>query len=635
MESGADAPEQLVGVADAARRLDLTSQRVRQLAKVGALPPPVGRIGRQSVWRWRDIAVWAAATGRLPVEEAGGRQVVRAWLPGRHAVRVALVDAVESWGDGAGSVHVRVWEAPLDSDEPPVVVLGNLDDTTGQSVTNRIEDVAMEIGARHLGTRALRAQFYDHWAGGGADGQFHQVTFTVHDEPSRTWRQPGGRQASRDAARLLGATLGMPEWRRADRAEVEGLVGERVAVYLPGTYTAAMVRAVSESPIGRVGAVWDPGFSRATAEAALLLPADLPEQAAARAATARRALDEAARAAITVTEQSLDAPVWLVAPQTPEAEALAAMADESLLSDHDLLWRGLTWIRGLLSEADPEERRSLVSSVRPGWARLAWHEAGIPEPDNPRDGALGPVALPEDLLDVADQQHLSTTLTQRTHLQLVEAAVVGHLAHNCAAYEAWDVPAARPAGPFRIGSPTVTRYLSQLRWHIPGRDNKDRTDRLAVRLGAEAASGADEAFDPDGNLVLRSADRRSFALEWPAVHRRRPDELAAATVRADPSRRTGAQPVFLELPEKTIVPLPSEPSWHPTHDYTWGYPGTGPENLARAVLWAVDRAVSDAGEDFRARAAETVHGLVRSGHPPSWQLRDVIRSARPLAAEGP
>jgi len=70
------------------------------------------------------------------------------------------------------------------------------------------------------------------------------------------------------------------------------------------------------------------------------------------------------------------------------------------------------------------------------------------------------------------------------------------------------------------------------------------------------------------------------------------------------------------------------PAWRPTHDYTWGYPGTGPDNLARAVLHAVQCAAGHPdGGDFPVRAADAVHDLVRSCAPPSWPLRDVILAA--------
>lgn len=622
MESHQGDADELVGVSEIARRLGLTAQRVRQLAGTGQAPPPAGRIGRQSVWRWQDVAVWAAATGRLPAEIAQGRQAVRAWLPGRHVRRVLLIDAVEQWGDGAGEVHVRVWDAPEHPDEPPVVVLGNLDDYLGQTVTNRFEDVAMEVGARHLGPRALAAQFYDHWAAADGDAQFHHVAFTVQQGGPRSLWRPTARRTRDNAVRQLGALLTAPTWRPAPRREVESLTGTRLDVYLPGTYTSDLIRAVADSSDRRLGAVWDPGSSRATAAAALTLAAGSAEQAAARAAAARHALDEAERASRVVAVQAAGAPVWLVAPELPDVPRLTALADPGLLEDHDRLWQALAWVRGVQREIDPEARASLVPSVRPGWARLAWHEAGVAEPRDPRAGALGPIVLPEDLLGPSAPPRQWTPLEDLRH---VEAAIVAVLGRACAAFDAWDVPATRPAGPFTTGTPTVMRYLAQLAWDEPGRRDPTRTHRLAARLGG--AAGAREATDPDGNFVLRSADGARIAVEWPAVHRRPTAELAGAVVRADPARRTGALPVFLELPDMTLVPLPSEPSWRATHEYTWGHPGTGPDNLAGAVMAAADCAAGHPGGDFLARAADVVQRMVRSGEPPSWPLRDILMAA--------
>ncbi len=51
--------EDLVTGAEAARRLGLSRERVRQLASRPEFPEPVGRIGNAIVWRWAEVEKWS------------------------------------------------------------------------------------------------------------------------------------------------------------------------------------------------------------------------------------------------------------------------------------------------------------------------------------------------------------------------------------------------------------------------------------------------------------------------------------------------------------------------------------------------------------------------------------------------
>jgi hypothetical protein len=57
--------EDFVIAADIARRLKVSSERVRQWRESEEFPQPVGKLGRSLVWRWRDVQRWARKTGRL------------------------------------------------------------------------------------------------------------------------------------------------------------------------------------------------------------------------------------------------------------------------------------------------------------------------------------------------------------------------------------------------------------------------------------------------------------------------------------------------------------------------------------------------------------------------------------------
>ena len=54
----------LVTGAEAARRLGISRERLRQLATREDFPAPLGVLGRATVWRASDIAEWAAAHER-------------------------------------------------------------------------------------------------------------------------------------------------------------------------------------------------------------------------------------------------------------------------------------------------------------------------------------------------------------------------------------------------------------------------------------------------------------------------------------------------------------------------------------------------------------------------------------------
>lgn len=56
--------EDLVTGAEAARRLGVSRERLRQLSAREDFPPPLGVLGRAKVWSNTDIARWAAAQDR-------------------------------------------------------------------------------------------------------------------------------------------------------------------------------------------------------------------------------------------------------------------------------------------------------------------------------------------------------------------------------------------------------------------------------------------------------------------------------------------------------------------------------------------------------------------------------------------
>lgn len=639
--------EELVGASEAASRLAVTPERIRQLARARELPAPAGKIGRQDVWRWPDLASWAVATGRLPASLGEGRQAVRAWQPVVAAMR-KVVDEVMVWDGGRALTHVRIWEPEADTAEPAVVVIGNLEDSDGMSATNAIEDVAMLVAARHLGARGLQAQFYDHWSRGPADAPtYAHVTFTVAP-PDGTVRPRRG--IDRATVRTLGGALASPRWRETDAQEVERLIGEPLHGFTAGTYTAAMVNTVRDHPDTPISALWDPeGAVYAAAAYGWLTDTGAASPGcalrresyvgAARQVLAWHAVTGRERAARDIAWQEPDAPVLLVLPELPHANDLRVAATAATYVGHELVWQVLGEARRELAAADPVDGQSLVPARHGGLTRLAWWEAGTPEPVDPRDGVLGRVVTPSDVLGPLGVRTGDQGLDDVSLVRAVERAASYWLQEHCEAVDDWDVPSARPAGPFRTGGATCERYLATVRWHEPRPGDRPRLARLAAlgrpsspgarRRGKHPTAGA--GTDPAGRLVALSRDRKTYSLEWPVGPG--PDLTASETlpdavVRADQHRQGGNAPVFVELPDGPVLPLPSRAGWGTGHEYTWGYSGTGPTNLAAAVTDLALRAAVAAGVPADADdVARAVRGRVRSGRTPAWPIRQILDEA--------
>jgi predicted DNA-binding transcriptional regulator AlpA len=63
---GVEWPDELVNGGEVARRLQLSRERVRQMLaeEPPQFPRPVAETERDKIWRWGDVAEWAAATAR-------------------------------------------------------------------------------------------------------------------------------------------------------------------------------------------------------------------------------------------------------------------------------------------------------------------------------------------------------------------------------------------------------------------------------------------------------------------------------------------------------------------------------------------------------------------------------------------
>lgn len=634
---------ELVGVADVATRLSLTAERVRQLAKSGQMPEPVGELGRRQVWDWREVEAWARSEGRLAEPDGPGdgevRQVTRSRRNQPVGTLRLVVDELMKWGSRDSEIcHIRVWSPPPDSDQGQVVLLGQLEDRAA-SISNSVEQVIMVAAARYLGRQWRDAQFYQYSPAGMLDDAdvFLHVSFSVRDLRGRPRSIFTGAQA---AAKALGAEVLDPDWRTVSVEDFEHLTGDSPRMWAAGTYTRALVALAANE--GAYDIVWDP--ERATDLAALAVEVARSGDADAVVAGIRVSLTRAQReatfavlaaAAATAYQRALDdvdtqradAAIVLHPPVLPcEAQILdprVASAPEDI--DPHLVWDALTAFRQSLIDYRYDkgtavldrERALLAEGQLGGWVQLHWADAGVDESESERDGWGGPIALPEDLIG-AEPRTAKEIAPVRAVLLL--DTLSAYLADNWDDWSAHDRPIFTPSAPLSATGPLARRYLDQLKW-IPIEDaDQDRVRRLPNRPELTRA-----AMDSDGWLVAKP-NRGWFVCEWP-VGGPRDSDLAACRVQADRPARQGSTPVFLSWPDGRLSPLPSGGRGLDTNTYAWGYGGGGPWNLIAAVVDLLERATA-AGELDLHTAMEVAREHVASPRTPDWQVSELIAEVR-------
>ena len=104
-------------------------------------------------------------------------------------------------------------------EDAPVVIVSELPDNPGTSVTNAIEKIAAEVMDAHRFAMGRAPVFVEHYppiVTGGRDETFEQVVF-AHHEVREVMR--GG---------IWHKEIGSPTWAHLSRREVEVLVGSTV-----------------------------------------------------------------------------------------------------------------------------------------------------------------------------------------------------------------------------------------------------------------------------------------------------------------------------------------------------------------------------------------------------------------------
>lgn len=634
---------ELVGVAEVAARLSLTAERVRQLAKSGAMPEALGELGRRVVWDWRDVESWARNEGRLGPAGDESRQVANPWRQRPRGSLRLVVDELLRWGPRDHDVcHVRVWAPPAGSPESQIVLLGQLQDQVS-SVTNNVEQVAMVTAARHLGPQWRVAQFFQYSPATLLDDAdvFLNVRFTIR--MARPGRRRTGSSEHIAAVQALGAELIDPDWRTTTIGELEHLTGDSPRIWAPGTYTRALVEA-ADATGGSLELVWDPARAAdLSALAAEIAKPDVHKIGALRVSlpdVQRTALEyligDAALSAYETARQDIatqptDPAIALRPPRLTDEARLQATASHGRLEDvdpHDL-WDALVVLREALmnecfdvSEEMQRQRLLLVPGVHGGWVPLHWADAGVDEPQSPREGWGGPIAVPDDLiLDAEETQPIDAAV--RT--QLLLDTLANHLAESWPEWSWHDVPLFMPSTVVSATGPLSRSYLDQLTWHPATSADQGRRRRLT-----NGEQLAHTGIDPDGWLVAMPKDRRWFVSEWPVSGPADPT-LVDCRIRADRPDGHGSTPVYLTHPDGRIGLLPSAGHRHHGNSYAWGYGGGGPWDLTAAVVDLLLRAEPDLNA---AAAEEVVFERVAGPRTPDWPVGDLLAETRRRRSRG-
>jgi hypothetical protein len=639
-------------VAEVGARLGISAERVRQLAKSGEMPDPVGRLGRQLVWQWIDVEVWAIGQGRFPLSADKSQHSQRTEPKGTSGGSRLVVDEVMEFGrKNRNACHVRVWAPTSGSTGAHVVLLGHLNEFRGTGLTNDIESAAMTAARRYLGRSWRRAQFFQYTPAGGLfeSGEFSRVTFTIRERRPRSRKRTRGRVES-DLIDVMGGELCDPVWRPTNVDEIAELTGDLPRTWMPGVYTSELIKATAELPPGWPETTWDPANARSLSHLASTLemvrstssrmgsaeefglPIELSsiELELAVSVVAHATLDALEQAQQDVRTQPADTAIWLRAPELRNEAELFAIAECSLLTSLDPVdgWQLVTNLRSQIVAATSQDctiraqQQLLVPGVRGGWVELAWYEANVAEPLPLNEGWLGPTASSSDLI-VSPEQEASKAPAPEPFDQLVLLieTLVDYLREEWDLWATYDVPSLRPSEPLSATGPLSRAYLDAVNWLEP-----DDLDNYRLRRLEGVFEPGRCGLDPDGNLVSVTKDGKEFACEWP-VSGPPDDTLAHATIRADrPSR--GPTPVFVARSDGRLQLLPSAPDFLHGNSFTWGYPGTGPSNLAAAVIDLLRRSADsieiDAAEEF-------VHDLAVSAHVPNWPVADLLKSVEPAA----
>ncbi|MFJ9029982.1 helix-turn-helix transcriptional regulator [Streptomyces sp. NPDC102274] len=551
-----------------AKRLGVTRQRVDQLVENGQLPQPVGRSGRTRFWRSSDIELALAgsdpSTGRPPTPDWDTIAAPDAPL----RLDVDEVLAVPGmWVDETPRVHVRIWRGSAVGTRRTVVLYGAIAESHG-IIINYAEDIARVIAARHLGVGEARSAW---WLGFWPRGfprpelKIQYVSFAFPRAATS-----GGlldallRRGSKD---VWNGEFDSPVWQKVTPAQLTRVLGSAPDLdFPPGTYTAAVV---SDLAAGRRPAVLDFDPYRLGAQLrqitclhayrqALLSGDDTRDGLPALDLLARGGHDSTAR-----TSEAIGIAVRVLVP-----DAMAAAHDYQVNHRADDV--GSALVERRFRQPGAEESNLLERYVDlPGMDLSA--------------GALHRALTTVRTLSstLADQAATDGPHVDAALLDALTAAEPGLVsARHLLDPRLIDDPG---PDPHAISSPGEAEraYLATVSWWGPAAGDAHRAAALRGHLWDRDLDGLRTGYDPFGRMVLHNPTTDTLAIERP-----RTVPVVPYPDEAQILATYGQMTAFIVLPDGRVDILPTD-SRDIHADVTWGYGGTGPEILARALSFAV------------------------------------------------
>lgn len=540
--------------------LGVSAARVRQLVEEGKLPPPTQLGPRAHVWRRADVEV--LLPGR-PGEEVTRLSTL---LTSAAAPLIRRHDLVLDF-PAASSVeraHVRVFEGDAEEGRRTVVVLGGLVDTGG--LANHVERIAEIVDARLLSGRGPSATWFTYTPGSAFIG-WHEITNVVFRSRLGPTSRPVQRvlvglrrRPQRPDACEESFVFEHPSWHAENVAEVERVIGQPLECFPPSAYTEGVIGRWQRA--GRVVEVDTDPECIGTLLSALArlehVPADDPYRGAAHQACETLAHEVCLRLEYRETSH------WDDGTEPPYGRT------------PDRYWPGTFAARLVpltMSALDQERVNRYHRDTDWPWSadELGRHK-----------DLLGQVrSWQVDVGPYGDPGHQDVGL----HTALSETSSL--LAHwigvaDPASVED-DYPDKRPRGPFDVVGPHDKRYLETVHW-TPQFAELPVHRMLREKFWPERRPHVRFGVDPWERVVAYDGGDAPavFAVDWPLRPHDRPDPIPdEAFIVGD--GEGGSRPVYIELPDGQLDPLPRQPSLV-ANDWNFGYGGGGPGALVFAIL---------------------------------------------------
>lgn len=464
---------------------------------------------------------------------------------------VALTEVSERFG-----CHLRVWERG----DRVIVLAGNLKDLLIPQ--GRIEECVDEI-ARLCLPHARSFEYYTYDPGRELKMQYLRVSFDVEERLRRSTAmvQRVRHIATRSPLPVRPADLrewafSNPHWHLMTPDGFRQETGVTPDEYEAGLYTADAVRAYLETGVTTVP--WDPyDLSRCLAEVKSLH--------AIIAATGDERLRELlASAACTLSADTRNFQ-WEYA-QARKMPAFGVLTREyPELSDDDWVlldgYRERRQTSPAIDQEDLDAIRELLRDIKETGSQLGVH---------------------------------GVTLTALEH---AEQIVTGWLMVADADFREGErrreTPAFQPSDVLYVAGEADRAYLETIHWIVEPEDDEQRYTKLLNRL----SSGATKletmrvrlGYDPFGRAIVHAGNYlglEAYVVEWPQAIPAEPYPDTAVIVANNiySGRGLGGRPAYISYENGTYDLLQKGfDSGGGIPGFTWGYDGTGPSNLERAI----------------------------------------------------